>query len=241
MRRALLFSILLLDVDSCSAGLSCDFRSAESLTSCVRGILEASHSALKELVDPMRIVDLNGTGPIDWALTGVQVHGLGTFEIQNLQIKHSAPLLLTVKLDFKWPQVVGTGAGWFRACGKIFNKPQCVSFTAKPRLDVLNATADMETHLHLSLRDEGLRVMPTGTLIKFGIPKLKVTVNLNGFLRFLDQMLKNPSDKYAQRLAESWWSKNRETLQKKAEEHLNRLIDRHLSPNLGAVLKGIGK
>ncbi|KAF0294701.1 hypothetical protein FJT64_007653 [Amphibalanus amphitrite] len=166
-----------------------------SLSSCVRGLLAAGQPALQRFIDPLPLAAFSGSGALNWTLTGAQLHGLGAFEVPKLRIRHSAPLLLTIVFTLQWPQVTGTAAGWFATCPKVFDKPQCFSFTAKPRLRVMGASATLETHLHLSRRNGTLKVTPTRTHIGFDIEKLNVNVNLDGFLGVLDNMLRNPSDK----------------------------------------------
>ena len=240
MSRALLLAIPLLVVASCAAGLSCDLHSIPSLTSCVTALLKSSKPKLKKLFDPLSLNDINGTGVIDWSVTNVKIHGLSSFEIKVLEI-HRQPMAFTVQLAVSWPKLSGTGAGWFKVCPKVLKQEQCISFTAKPHLRITGMIASTQTHLHVSLQGERIRVTPKGAEIGIIMGKLDVVeVNLSSFLGFLDRALNYPSRRYVRNLIEVWWKKNNEKLQRKAEVYLDRLIKKYLSTDLEALLKGIG-
>ncbi|KAF0294702.1 hypothetical protein FJT64_007654 [Amphibalanus amphitrite] len=240
MGRGLLpAGLLLLAIVTSAAGITCNFRDAASLTSCVGSILSASRPALKKRFDPLRFRGVSGTGAINWTLTGVQFHGLSQFQVIVLEVQHSANLSLTVQAALGWQRLAGSGAGWFSTCPRVLGKPQCFSFTARPRLRVEGAVASLATELYLSLRNGTLKVTPRNTQVGFDIEKLNVNVNLDGFLGVLDNMLRNPSDKYAEKLTKEWWTKNKPILENKAKKFLNQLVKKHLSQDLATLLKGV--
>ena len=239
-RHLLLCAALLLASSGLVASLACDFNDTDSLTRCVEGILADGRPALRQLLDPLPLVDINGTyRNISWAATGARVHGLGDYRVQQLEIVHSAPLLITVRFGALWRRLLATAAGWFRVCGQVFGSRRCVSFTARPRILVFDFKASVVVYLHLAHRDGRLKVTPTGTQIDISVPDIRVTVNLDGFLGVLDKLLQKPSDKYANRLTQEFWVSHKKTVEDMAKKHLNMLVEQHLSPKLETLLKGI--
>ena len=237
-----LLSVGLLTTVGLAAAPDCDLSSAASLTRCVRGILSdsANQPALRRLLDPLPLKDINETiGALNWSFTGVRVHGLSEYRIEHLEIRHSEKREVTVRFAARWRRLLASGAASFSLCNQVLDKKLCVSFDARPRVRVEDLMANMETRLQFAIGGERLKVTPVGTRIGINVPRIYVTVNLVGFLGVSDKLLKYPSNKFAKRLAKQMWVKHRKKVEELAKKHMNRLIEKHLSPKLETLLKGI--
>ena len=236
MFTPLLVAVLLM---AASFGDGCVLSDAESMTRCIRNLLETGRDTLNASIGHFRVNDVSEVNKsnIDWWITNMTVRGLAGYKIQQMNIVQTDDNAMLLEFNATWPLVEVSGSGRLRYCRDILGKATCFLLSGKPLAVLNDASGKLVSELELGLKDGKWHVTPRDTNIVIHFSDISVDVRLNGFLGFLDKFLGFPSRIYARKLTTVWWKKKKRVIENFVRDQIHSLLYKYVSPGLEKLLK----
>ena len=229
-----LLVLLVVQLPSGDSQTNCDVSSPESLSGCLRRLLENSRPRLADSLDPLKMADRTSGG---LHASNITFLGLSSYRVKST----SAELLPSggfgLRARVAWRHLHGVMDATVTRCRFVLVE-FCYKLRAKPLVTFRRAFADMSTTLKLAFTHGGLTFAPHFTDARLQVRNITVKANLDGELGELNEALDDPASRAITQWANEWWRQDRWRVERRATKALDRLIRDKLASRIRELLTG---